>query len=172
MTINVADVPQNAGRPNIPKQVCSFRIVGVEKRTSGAGNEMLAYELEFTYPESLKLPAGNTVKIAGMTTKGQITFHGKNDMPMQELRGLCAATRAPLQVELDNPAWLREQFLGKGIRAEIKTETKPLCQADDSGNLVPVLDWDNKPIIDNNYKVTRFVGADDRFTIPSSAVPY
>ena len=133
---------------------------------------MLSYKLEFCYPDSVKTPVGEVVKLTGLNFGSQIVFHGKNNRPLVELKAFAAACKASPSVDLDNPAFLKENFLGKGIRCEIRTETQPLTQVDGDGNITPVMDDSGAPIVDNNYKVTRFVGANDVYTIPASAVPF
>ena len=171
--IDVSNVSSGGSRPYLSKAVRSLRIIGIEKRVSASANhyDMLMIKLEICAPESETID-GKTVKVAGLQANDNIVFHGKNDIPLQQLRGLCAAAKAPMQVDLDNAAFLRTNFLGKGIRAEIKTEPKPLMQVDDNGAPTPVLDDAGNPISDNNYRLGRVVGGDDRFTIAPETVPF
>ena len=169
--LNVSDVKQQAGRPFLGKAVRSLRIINVEKKTSSNKNDMLTLELEICAPDSEKLADGSSVKIAGLSFRDQITFHGKNDIPLQQLKALVVACKANSQVNLDDPAFLKLNFLGKGIRAEVRTESKPLTQVDENGQPTPVLDDDGNAVVDNNYRLGRVIGADDRYTIPADAVP-
>jgi hypothetical protein len=170
--IDVTNVSASS-RPYLPKAVRSLRIIGIEKKVSNSAShyDMLVLTMEICSPETETID-GKSVKIAGLQARDNIVFHGKNDIPLQQLRGLCAACKAPLQVDLDNAAFLKSHFLGKGIRAEVKTEPKPLMQVDDSGNAVPVMDDAGNPICDNNYRLGRVVGGDDRFTIAPETVPF
>jgi len=169
--LDTTNVGASEGRPFLPKAVYSVRILSAEKRTSANKNDMLALEVEFCHPESVKSADGSAIKVAGLSFRDQITFHGKNNIPMEQLKALVVACKAVPQVDLDNPAFLKTNFVGKGIRAEVRTEPKPLTQIDDSGNVVPVLRDDGTPVVDNNYRLGRVIGADDRFTIPADAVP-
>ena len=171
--IDVSGVSSGGSRPYLSKAVRSLRIIGIEKKVSASANhyDMLMIKLEICAPESETID-GKAVKVAGLQANDNIVFHGKNDIPLQQLRGLCSACKAPMQVDLDNAAFLRTNFLGKGIRAEIKTEPKPLMQVDDSGAPTPVLDDSGNPISDNNYRLGRVVGGDDRFTIAPETVPF
>lgn len=168
--INVENTSGSQTRPFLNTAVRSLRIIGIEGKKSKAGYPQLAIEVEICSPETEKTPTGEVVKTSGMTFRDQITFHGKNDIPEKQLKALCGACKASMQVDLDNPAFLKTNFLGKGVRAEVKTDPKPLTQTDDGGNLIPVLDDAGAPIVDNNYRLGRFIGSDERFTISPEAL--
>lgn len=171
MPINVNEVQTTGGRPFLAKAVRSLRIVNVEKKVSSNKNDMLAMEYEICAPESEKSADGSTVKVAGLGFRDFITFHGKNNIPLEQLKALVGACKANPMVDLDNPAFLRENFLGKGIRAEVRTEPKTLTQIDEStGAPAPVLDDNGNPVVDNNYRLGRVIGSDDRYTVPASSL--
>lgn len=168
-TYNTSEVSGQQGRPFLPKGVRTCRIIGAEKKTSSNKNDMLSLQFEIVAPES-ETVGGVAQKIAGITFRDQITFHGKNNIPVEQLAALTKVCKGNPQVDLDNPALLKSNYVGKAVRMEVRTEAKPLTQVGEDGNLTPVLDNDGQPIIDNNYRMGRFIGTDDRYTIPADAV--
>ena len=175
--VNVNEVSGDSGRPYLSTVVRSVRIIGIEKATSKSSNhyEMLVIKAEICAPESETIN-GKSVKVSGLSIFDNIVFHGKNDKAEKQLVALHKACKVAIpadgMIDLDNAAALRSNFLGKGIRAEVRTEPKPLMQVDDAGNPTPVLDDAGNPVSDNNYRLGRVVGADDRFTIAPETVPF
>jgi hypothetical protein len=168
--IDTSNVSASVGRPFLGKAVRSIRIISAEKRVSSNKNDMLTLELEICAPDTEKASDGSTIKVAGLSFRDQITFHGKNNIPLEQLKALVVACKASPKVDLDDAAFLKNSFVGKGIRAEVRTEPKPLTQVDDSGNVAPVLDDSGNPVVDNNYRLGRVIGGDDRYTISADAV--
>ena len=178
-TYSVNDVDDKGGRPNIPnKTVVFLRCMGIEKTVSKKGNDMLVFKWEIAATvnntDELNI-GGKPTKIAGLQLTDWVVLG--IDMGMKKLKAIIRATDAPTSLDVEDPEVLKQAFLGKGIRAEIKTEEVTKMQNSDQIDAetgkaveVPMLDDDGNPIKDNNYRLVTVVGKGSDYTIPFDSV--
>lgn len=175
MIINTAESSGSQGKPFLSSApVYSLRIIEVEgKKTQKAPpRDMLVVKYEICAPESVQIE-GKDHKIAGLQLTDWIVDPSGNSRALNNLSALTKLCKGNPQVDLENQAMLKTNYLGKALKVSLRTEPKPLMTVDEQGNSVPVVDDNGNVVSDNNYRISRFIGADDRFTIPSDSVaPY
>lgn len=150
------------GKPYLKTGSYSIRILKAENKTSKAGNEMLVFQSEIVSPETVE-GAG---KIAGLQLFDYLVF-GDSNIPKQRLKALVTILKMPTTLDTSDEATLK-LFVGKAVKVQLRTESQVL--KDESG--APVTDDSGNPITDNNYRIVRYIGADDANTIPAANVAY
>lgn len=161
--INLNEV-SSAGRPTLKSGEYIIRVIKCEKGKSKKGNEMLTFQYEIASPESVTEGEGKVRKIAGLQLTDWIVLA---DTGLPRLKGLHKALKLPMEVDLETPN--TKQYIGKAVRVQLRTETQA-AKNEVSGE--PLLDDDGNPIIDNNYRIARFLGANEEHTIPMDKLPY
>lgn len=165
MKIDLSKESGSQSKPPI-NGVVSLRIIACEKKTSAAKNPMLAFRWEFVTP--VVKVNGEDVSIAGLQAFDNIVFSPNNQrFSLSRLKALNKIAKMPEVLDIDNPVELKP-YIGKALRCQVVTKAEVLKD----GEGEPVLDDDGNPITDNNYKILKFIGADDENTIPAENVAY
>jgi len=168
-TSDVTGKPQN--KPVIPKTKLTWRILNAEFRTSAAGNKMVLLTEEIAAPDSIKV-GDHELKIAGLQTTDCIVFFDGpgSERSKNRFKSLNQSVKHPGgdKVDIEDPTQLRH-YIGKAVYAHSYTESKVDI---DEVTKQPMLDGEGHPIINNNYRITAYVGANDEFTIPAENVAY
>lgn len=154
MKIDLTNTSAEQGKPFLKTGVYSIRILKAENKTSKAGNEMLVLQNEIVAPETVE----GVGKIAGLQLFDYIVF-GDSPIPKQRLKALCNIVKANV-TDTDDATQLK-QFVGKAVKVQLRTDSMVI--KDENG--MPMTDDNGQPIADNSYKVIRYIGADDQFTI-------
>jgi hypothetical protein len=162
---NTAEVSGSQGRPFLNKAVRTIRCIAADKMKSKKGNDMIVFKYEIVSPES-----ENNVRVAGLQLTDYIVLGSTSSIPLERLGALTKIVKGNPMVDIDNPAVLRSNYVGKAVRAEVKTEAVVLKQVDEDGIEQPVMDDNGNPVTDNNYRLGRFIGADDKYTIPADSI--
>lgn len=157
------------GRPFLPKAVRSARIIAIEQKTSSKGNPMLVIRSEIVAPE-FEVIAGVKIAVSGLQFTDWMVYG--NAIGTARVQALTKAVRGVFPIDLENPAVLRATYLGKGIRAEVSSEQKPLVQFNaELGVDEPVKDDNGNVVVDTNYRMGRVIGGDASKDIAPEMMP-
>lgn len=168
--IDLTGVKGEQGRPYIDNQCLANRCVSMTFGKSGAQNDMFTAVLEVCSPTARS--GETTVAIAGAQITDWFVMSGNAEAVRRGKEKLVAFMKAckvvdTSKLDANNPAALKSMFVGRGVKAEVFTQSKPLEE-----NGAPVLGDDGQPIANNNYRVGRYIGAADDLTVPSDSVAY
>lgn len=161
--LDLTQASSEQGRPFLKTSGYSIRILKAEKKVSKAGNDMVVFQNEIVSPETVD----GVGKIAGLQLFDYLVFGGTSEIPKQRLKALLTILKLPLIIDIESETDLK-QFVGKAIKVQLRTESTVLKNEDGS----PVVDDGGSPIADNNYRIVRYIGADEANTIPSEQVAY
>lgn len=168
MQVDLTNETTQQGRPFLKSGSYTLRILNCEKAVSKKKNPMLVFKYEIVEPEQVVDDSGAVQKIAGMQLTDWIVFSPDNENSRKRLKALNEFCGIPLKLDIDNPSELLP-YRGKAVRVQIATEGGVLTD-DNTGE--PLTDDAGQPITANNYRIRRFLGANEALTIPSDSVVY
>lgn len=168
-TVDLTTVPEFKA-PYIKQQELVIRCIGIERKDSKKGNDMLEIKQEIASPESITVD-GKTVKIAGLQCSDWIVLAESGFNKLGQFMGAC---KLPTTISVDGgravlPATLPTDFLGKAYKVTLYTQARNMV---DTVTNEPILDAEGKPEVSYNYRVKKYIAAEDSLTVPASTIPY
>jgi hypothetical protein len=165
--VNLEEV-SSTGRPFLKSGTYSIRCIKCEKQKSKKQNDMLVFEWEICSPKAVKVTGENGIEkdipITGFKLTDWIVF---NDMGLAKFKSFHKAGNFPMTLSKKNPN--TKQYLGKCMKVTLRTEPTVLK---DENTGEPIVDDAGNTQSMNNYRLDRFLGSDDEFTIPADNVAF